>query len=137
MGRLLVLLLLIHLGLAFAAIVDCLGGEAAPERWSRFGWTLVIVFGLFAGPVAWFAYGRPGRKLAMPWSPPDPQRPAKRPLAPDDDPDFLADLERRRRSTRQPEPAPDPAPEPEPEAGPEPEPRSDTAPDERNNGTGG
>ncbi|MGH3714187.1 MAG: PLD nuclease N-terminal domain-containing protein, partial [Micromonosporaceae bacterium] len=103
MGRLLVLLLLIHLGLAFAAIVDCLGGEQAPRHWSRLGWSLVIVFGLFAGPIAWFAYGRPGKKLALPWDlPGEPGRPSgsgrrvpPRPTAPDDDPDFLADLDRR------------------------------------------
>ncbi|MGH3734623.1 MAG: PLD nuclease N-terminal domain-containing protein [Micromonosporaceae bacterium] len=133
MGRLLVLLLLIHLGLAFAALVDCLGGERAPERWSRFGWSLVIVFGLFAGPIAWFSYGRPGTKLAMPWSPPDPRRPIPRPLAPDDDPDFLADLERRRGDAGPPPPEPPPRPEPDPG----PESTTDPAPEDRNNGTGG
>lgn len=141
MGRLLVLLFLVHLAMAFAAIVDCLGGEEAPAKWSRFGWSLVILFGLYAGPIAWFTNGRPGRKLAMPWSTPDPQRPPSRPVAPDDDPEFLRDLERWRRSQPRDVPAPEPEPRPGPESEslpePEPEKRDDIAPDERNNGTGG
>ncbi|MGH3658499.1 MAG: PLD nuclease N-terminal domain-containing protein [Micromonosporaceae bacterium] len=104
MGRLLLLLLLVHLVLAFAAIVDCLGGERRPQRLSRFTWTLLILFGLLAGPVCWFLYGRPGRKLALPWRLPGPPPHPPRQVAPDDDPEFLADLERRRRATRSEKP---------------------------------
>ncbi|MGH3664265.1 MAG: PLD nuclease N-terminal domain-containing protein [Micromonosporaceae bacterium] len=108
MGRVLLLLILINLALVFAAIVDCLGGERKPARWSRFAWSLVIVFGFLIGPLAWFMYGRPGRKLAAPWDRLLPGPGSQPPLAPDDDPDFLADLERRR--TQKPEQGPEQTP---------------------------
>jgi hypothetical protein len=95
MGRLLFLLFLLHLGLAFAAIVDCLGGEQKPERLSRTVWTLLAIFGFLGGPIAWFTYGRPGRKLQLPWQLPQPRTDLPRGPAPDDDPDFLRDLDRR------------------------------------------
>lgn len=128
MGRLLLLLLLIHVALAFAAIVDCLGGEARPERWSRFAWSLLILFGLFGGPIAWFAYGRPGRKLSSLWSPAT----AGPPVAPDDDPAFLASL----RDPAAPKPVapkpPAPPGRPAPRARPQ-----DRQPDERPGDGGG
>lgn len=135
MGRVLLLLLLIHLALAFAAIVDCLGGEEKPQRLSRLSWSLIAVFGLLAGPIAWFTYGRPGPKLALPWS--EPAR--SRPVAPDDDPEFLAELDRR--SWRKPEPErkrPSPGPHEHADTpdDPDSDTSNDTTPDERNNGTG-
>jgi hypothetical protein len=96
MGRLLFLLLLLHLGLAFAAIVDCLGGEERPERLTRTAWTLLAIFGFLAGPIAWFTYGRPGRKLQLPWRLPEPRNDLPRKPAPDDDPEFLRGLDLRR-----------------------------------------
>lgn len=128
MGRVLLLLLLIHLGLAFAAIVDCLGGEHKPERLSRLAWTGIAVFGLLVGPITWFTYGRPGRRLALPWSETAPARPR----APDDDPEFLADLARRAKPAWRPPESDRPADTPSPDTDAE---NSDTAPDERNNGT--
>ncbi|HEX6076983.1 MAG TPA: hypothetical protein VFZ32_17195 [Micromonosporaceae bacterium] len=128
MGRLLLLLLLIHLALAFAAIVDCYGGAEKPARLSRLTWSLIAVLGVLGGPIAWFAYGRPGRRLSLPWNEPGPARP----LAPDDDPEFLADLARRA----------GPPPKPEPERSPPkdlPHVETDTndiAPEDRNNGAG-
>jgi hypothetical protein len=128
MGRVLLLLLLVHLSLAFAAIVDCYGGEDKPARLSRLTWSLIAVFGVIAGPVAWFGYGRPGRRLSLPWTAPG----SPRPVAPDDDPEFLAELARRATPPVKPEPEPEP---------PADEPRldndtNDIAPDERNNGPG-
>lgn len=125
MGRVLLLLLLVHLALAFAAIVDCYGGEEKPVRLSRLIWSLIAVFGVIGGPIAWFSYGRPGRRLSL-WAEPG----SPRQLAPDDDPDFLAELTRRA------------GPPPEPETNPPaegPEVESDTkdiTPDDRNNGPG-
>lgn len=142
MGRIVLLLFLLNLALVFAAIVDCLGGEQKPRRWSRLTWSLFIVFGIVVGPLAWFMYGRPGKRLPAPWdnigSPPTGQRP----LAPDDDPDFLADLARRRAAAQPPEPPMPPA-EPEephdeapeqPSGDPVRDQRNNESPDERNNG---
>jgi hypothetical protein len=54
----------------------------------RWAWALAIMVPL-AGPVAWLVYGRPNGDH------PDPvavRRPPARPLAPDDDPEFLRNL---------------------------------------------
>jgi hypothetical protein len=52
----------------------------------RWGWALVILLVPLLGPIAWLALGRP--------QPPRPAGPPRRarPLAPDDDPDFLRGL---------------------------------------------
>lgn len=137
MGRVLLLLLLIHLALAFAVIVDCYGGAERPARLSRLAWSLIAVFVVLIGPIVWFAYGRPGRRLSMPWNEPT----GPRPVAPDDDPDFLADLGRRTAPPPQ-RPNPPNRTSPPPQSGPKPpgdgppveRDTNDTAPDERNNG---
>lgn len=54
------------------------------RRYPRWAWVL-IVFINFIGPVAWLRWGRPPR----------PKRGGsakRRPIAPDDDPDFLSKL---------------------------------------------
>jgi hypothetical protein len=139
MGRVLLLLLLIHLALAFAVIVDCYGGEESPARLSRLVWSLIAVFGVVVGPVTWFAYGRPGRRLSMLWN----ESTGPRPVAPDDDPDFLEELGRRAGPPPQRPNSPNPTtPPPQPQPGAEPptdgahveRDTNDTAPDERNNG---
>ncbi|MGH8878691.1 MAG: PLD nuclease N-terminal domain-containing protein, partial [Stackebrandtia sp.] len=85
MGRIMVFVFLAHLGLAVAAIADCLGGEEAPRRYNRPVWVAAIVALPIAGPAAWFLAGRHR---------PQRGRPSPRPgVAPDDDPDFLRDLE--------------------------------------------
>lgn len=56
----------------------------------RWVWTL-LVFIPFVGAIAWLVYGRPNGT-----SPTQPAMQAEpRPLAPDDDPDFLRNLKRR------------------------------------------
>lgn len=90
MGRILGLFVLVTLALYIAAIADCLGGEHEPRRFNRRAWVAIILLPI-AGGIAWFVSGRP--------------RPAKqgrgRPsTAPDDDPDFLRDLERRLRDDK-------------------------------------
>ena len=60
-------------------------------------WVLVILFGWVVGPIAWLIAGRRGRGL--PGLPPrlaGPNNGPGRPMAPDDDPDFLRGLNRPR-----------------------------------------
>lgn len=100
-------------------------------------WILLIVLVPFAGPIVWLLmvryYAReqeltPGRPAA--------KRPntKPRPLAPDDDPDFLASLEPFRDPRLSNHPAADdkpehPAAEPEPEVEPTPDPTDKTGKD--------
>lgn len=52
-------------------------------------WAL-LVFVPLVGPAAWLVYGRPNGTSA----PPTPKPARRRPLAPDDDPDFLRRIRR-------------------------------------------
>jgi flagellar biosynthesis protein FliQ len=95
-------------------------------------WILLIVFVPFAGPIVWLLMVRyyaseqevtePGRAA---------KRPSPRPLAPDDDPDFLASLEPFRDPRLSNNPATDDKPEhPEtPTAQSKPTPEPDPTPD--------
>ncbi|WP_277949998.1 PLD nuclease N-terminal domain-containing protein [Bailinhaonella thermotolerans] len=67
-------------------------------------WVIIVVLLVDIGGVLWLLLGRPRRALAggSPWGParaetgPTPTTPAPQaPRGPDDDPDFLRDLERR------------------------------------------
>ena len=86
---------LAHLVLLIAAVADCLGGEEQPRRFGRALWVLIIVLLPVAGGALWFTHGRPRRPGGN--SGPTRRRPGPTPVAPDDDPEFLADLERRLR----------------------------------------
>jgi hypothetical protein len=89
-------------GVLFAAValISCLSvsDKRAIRRMPRALWVMVILLVPLAGPVAWFLSGRPratgaprsGWRVAVGL----PKRP--RPPAPDDDPDFLRSIERRR-----------------------------------------
>lgn len=61
------------------------------RRMPRLVWG-IVVFVPVVGPLLWLVLGRPRRRRPSP--PPRGQRPA-RPSAPDDDPDFLRDLNRK------------------------------------------
>ncbi|WP_344079440.1 PLD nuclease N-terminal domain-containing protein [Luedemannella helvata] len=98
MARVYLLLFIINLVLAVAALIDCLSAEEDEIRaLPRLFWVLIILLFSPIGPIAWFIAGRPQRTAARPggaWRPgngfPEATRP--RPLAPDDDPAFLANL---------------------------------------------
>lgn len=103
MIRAFVFLVLAHLALVIAAVADCLGGEHAPRKLTRAWWVLIIVAVPIAGGILWFTVGRakpprpqpgPGRNNAGPRNP-------KGPVAPDDDPDFLRDIDRRLRDDKE------------------------------------
>lgn len=83
MTRLLPLALV--LGVVIYALVDCIQTPAAQARAMRKPlWLAVIVLLPLVGAIAWFVAGRPRRTPKAPLPP--------RPLAPDDDPDFLRQL---------------------------------------------
>ena len=70
------------------ALVDCAQtAKRDVRRLPRAAWILIILMAPIVGPVAWLTVGR--RKGSGP-------RPAPRPVAPDDDPDFLRDLDRKK-----------------------------------------
>lgn len=100
MVRAFLFLFLAHLALVIAALADCLGGEHAPRKLSRAWWVLIILLLPVAGGILWFAFGRarPPRQ-AGPGKPGNSRGPRNPngPIAPDDDPDFLRDIDRRLR----------------------------------------
>jgi Phospholipase_D-nuclease N-terminal len=102
-----VLFYAIPLVLAIYAIVDCLQTPDSELRGlPRFGWLVLIVLFPIIGSVVWLLAGRARGgaerpRLAWPTVPgagaPEQQRPARRMVAPDDDPEFLSQLARSNR----------------------------------------
>ncbi|GAB7043455.1 MULTISPECIES: PLD nuclease N-terminal domain-containing protein [Catenuloplanes] len=87
MARLFAFVFLLQIAMAVVALISCLSAE--PEqirRLPRLVWAVVIVLIPVAGPILWFLAGRvrPGRGAAGA---------PRRPLAPDDNPDFLRTLD--------------------------------------------
>jgi Phospholipase_D-nuclease N-terminal len=110
----------ISLGLSVYALFSCIQtrNEDVPYL-PKLVWILLIVFVPFVGPIVWLLMAR-GQGMPLGRTPaPRSNRPTGRPLAPDDDPDFLASLERYRdpRTTvRPPKPGEPKAPASKPEA---------------------
>jgi hypothetical protein len=82
-----VLPVLIGLGLAIYALVDCIQTDESKVRGlPKILWIVLIVLITFVGPIAWLIAGKerslPGRG----------GRQRRGPLGPDDDPDFLRGL---------------------------------------------
>ena len=90
-----VLYALVVLGLFAYAFADLVKTPASAVRTlPKLLWFVVVLPPLF-GPLAWLLFGRPKRpKGDLPTAPP------ARPVAPDDDEDFLRDLRRRSRDPR-------------------------------------
>jgi hypothetical protein len=95
MGRLLPLYALIHIALVVIALIDCLSSDESEIRaLPKVIWVFLILLFAPIGPIVWFVAGRPQRAKAASnsWAPgggfPESTRP-KRPIAPDDDPEFL------------------------------------------------
>lgn len=104
------------LALVIYALVDCVRADDSdmPVGLPKAVWVILIIIFPGAGAVAWLVVSRvsrqgpraPGRTVfggASPSHPSTTRRPTTRPVAPDDDPEFLASLGRPR-----PEPRPDP-----------------------------
>jgi hypothetical protein len=97
MVRLFLFLFLINLALTVIALIDCISADSVTVRTlPKVGWALLILFLPVIGSLGWFFAGRPQRPAARPttWHPAGSTRPV-RPLAPDDDPQFLRDLSAR------------------------------------------
>ena len=109
---------LISLALSVYALFSCIQtpDEDVPHL-PKLVWIVLIVFVPFVGPIVWLLMLR--TQLGQRDSVVRPPKPPARPVAPDDDPDFLASLERYRdpRTTikppEQPKPEPKQADEPE------------------------
>lgn len=91
-----VLLALIALGVWLFCLFDVVTTDEADVRHlPKFGWFLIVLLGFWIGVALWLMFGRPKPDAAVPtWSEttgPDDQEPV---LGPDDDPDFLRDLDR-------------------------------------------
>jgi hypothetical protein len=98
MARFLVLMFLATLALCAVALISALSAEPGEvRRLPRSLWTGVILLLPVVGPVLYFWLGRPERAVD-PW-PVAVAEPRRRPLAPDDDPEFLSRLRRDGRTT--------------------------------------
>ncbi|WP_323959269.1 hypothetical protein GC088_12120 [Arthrobacter sp. JZ12] len=92
MPRLLLFLVILGIAVIIYALFDCLMSRAnAVRSISKPAWVLTILFVPLLGAGLWFLFGRP-RGDDRP-----SQRSTGRPTAPDDDPQFLRNLELRRR----------------------------------------
>ena len=86
---------LVVLGLFAYAVVDLVSTPAPAVRTlPKPLWFVVVLPPLF-GPLAWLLFGRARRPRGE-----APSAPPGRPVAPDDDEDFLRDLRRRSRDPR-------------------------------------
>lgn len=89
MVRVFLLLFVIQVVIAALALIDCLSAERHEVRaLPRAVWVPVILLVPLLGAIGWFLAGRPARTGGAPRV--APQR--RRPLAPDDNPEFLKSL---------------------------------------------
>ncbi|MCW2899722.1 MAG: hypothetical protein JWO67_1987 [Streptosporangiaceae bacterium] len=94
-----VLLALVALGVWLFCLFDVLTTDEAEVRsLPKFGWFLIVLLGFWLGAVLWMAAGRPRQPAdpaARTWPGADEQIPRDLPRGPDDDPEFLRNLDRR------------------------------------------
>lgn len=99
MIRLYGLLFIIDLLLLVVALIDCISTDESDVRnLPKLAWVFIVLLFSPVGAIAWFVAGRPRKAAAGSsgrWRPgagfPEAERP-RRPVAPDDDPEFLAGL---------------------------------------------
>lgn len=117
------------------ALVDCIQtDDKAVRGLPKLAWIAIIALFWIIGPAAWLIAGRDRSRpaqagLSWPAGPTGPARPVRRVIAPDDDPEFLQQLNRdseRRRHEDEARPAKpaDPSPDPTDEGEPGESPRS-------------
>jgi len=96
MGRLFPLLVLANLVLVVLALIDCLATDEHQVRGlPKVLWALVILLFPLVGPIGWYLAGRPRPEHTGGAAGRGRSRPRRRPLAPDDDPEFLRRLSER------------------------------------------
>lgn len=101
-ARLYLLLFAAQILLAIAALISCLSADEGDiNALPRIAWVLIILFFPLLGSIAWFAAGRTRvRPAGNAWRPgagfPERERPRPRPVAPDDDPEFLRSVREER-----------------------------------------
>lgn len=82
-----VLLIVVGFGLSLYALIDCIRTEEEGIKGlPKIAWILLIVLVSYLGPIAWIVAGREREWPTFPEQ--------QRPLAPDDDPDFLRKLDK-------------------------------------------
>lgn len=99
MARFYVLLFLLQIVLGAIALISCLSAEESEIRaLPRIAWVFIILLFPLLGSIGWFAAGRPvtttssGSGLLSGGVFSGARQPRSRPLAPDDDPEFLRSL---------------------------------------------
>jgi hypothetical protein len=96
MGMARVLFYVLSIALTVFALIDSIQTEDERVRGlPKIGWIILIVLVPFAGPIAWLLAGkqraaRPAGGPGVPWRP--TTQPPPRIVAPDDDPEFLRQL---------------------------------------------
>ncbi|MGC5050519.1 PLD nuclease N-terminal domain-containing protein [Micromonospora sp. DT48] len=104
MARLYILLFLVQVVLAVCALISCLSAEEDGIRHlPRIAWLLIILFFPLVGSIAWFVAGRERTAVggSTSWAPGARTAERSRPVAPDDDPEFLRSIEERSRKEDQ------------------------------------
>ncbi|GIJ78352.1 Phospholipase_D-nuclease N-terminal [Micromonospora phaseoli] len=98
MARLYILVFLVQVVLAVCALISCLSAEEDGIRHlPRIAWVLIILFFPLVGSIAWFVAGRDRKAggTSTPWATGGRPAARTRPVAPDDDPEFLRSIEER------------------------------------------
>lgn len=92
----------LEVALLVFGLIDCIIADSARVRnLPKWGWVLLIIVIPLVGAIAWLVAGRPRRAAKAVPRPPAPtdgqtweRPPYLRPVAPDDDPEFIARLKR-------------------------------------------
>lgn len=92
----------IELILVVFCLIDCMQSpDQRVRNLPKWGWIILMILVPIVGCIAWLVAGRPLRDRGdrtTPWPAtktsgfPEYERPVRRPVAPDDDPEFLAKL---------------------------------------------
>jgi phospholipase D-like protein len=90
-----VLLALIALGVWLFCLFDVLTTDEADVRHlPKFAWILIVLLGFWLGVAVWLLFGRPRPDPVTTWSDSTVPHDEEPVLGPDDDPDFLRNLDR-------------------------------------------
>jgi hypothetical protein len=84
---------LLSLALMIYAVFDVIATQEGLQRnLPKVVWLLIVIFVPLIGPIAWLLLGRPERAGFRPGDT-NYRKPQRRPLGPDDSPDFLATID--------------------------------------------